>query len=100
MAADEINQGGGINGQQIDVVIEDDKGSPESAAQLTGRLIDNYKVVAIIGAGASGNSLGGGAQSAVSQSTADRAVFHQPRGYAGRATTFSALATSMRSRAR
>ena len=57
MAADEINQRGGINGQQIDVVFEDDKGSPEAAAQLTGRLIDNYKVVAIIGAGASGNSL-------------------------------------------
>jgi branched-chain amino acid transport system substrate-binding protein len=57
MAADEINQAGGINGQQIDVVFEDDKGSPETAAQVTGKLIDTYKVVAIIGAGASGNSL-------------------------------------------
>jgi len=57
MAADEINQGGGINGHQIDVVIEDDKGSPEAAAQVTGKLIDNHKVVAIIGAGGSGNSL-------------------------------------------
>ena len=57
MAADEINQAGGINGHPIDVVIEDDKGSPEEAAQLAGKLIDRYKVVAIIGAGASGNSL-------------------------------------------
>ncbi len=57
MAADEINQGGGINGHQIDVVFEDDKGSPEAAAQVTGKLIEQYKVVAIIGAGASGNSL-------------------------------------------
>jgi branched-chain amino acid transport system substrate-binding protein len=57
MAADEINQAGGINGRQIDIVIEDDKGSPEEAAQATGKLIDRYKVVAIIGAGASGNSL-------------------------------------------
>ena len=57
MAADEINQAGGINGRQIDIVIEDDKGSPEEAAQVTGRLIDRYKVLAIIGAGASGNSL-------------------------------------------
>lgn len=57
MAADEINQSGGINGHQIDVVFEDDKGSPEAAAQVTGKLIDSYKVVAIIGAGASGNSL-------------------------------------------
>lgn len=57
MAADEINQAGGINSQQIDVVFEDDKGSPESAAQVTGKLIDRDKVIAIIGAGASGNSL-------------------------------------------
>jgi branched-chain amino acid transport system substrate-binding protein len=57
MAADEINQAGGINGQQIDVVFEDDKGSPELAAQVTGKLIDSYKVIAIIGAGGSGNSL-------------------------------------------
>jgi branched-chain amino acid transport system substrate-binding protein len=57
MAADEINQAGGINGHKIDVVIEDDKGSPEEAAQLAGKLIARYKVIAIIGAGASGNSL-------------------------------------------
>ena len=57
MAADEINQAGGINGNKIDVVIEDDKGSPEAAAQTTGKLIKRDKVVAIIGAGASGNSL-------------------------------------------
>ena len=57
MAADEINQAGGLNGRQIDIVIEDDKGSPEEAAQLTGKLINRYKVIAIIGAGASGNSM-------------------------------------------
>jgi branched-chain amino acid transport system substrate-binding protein len=57
MAADEINQAGGINGHNLDLVIEDDKGSPEESAQITGKLIERYKVVAIIGAGASGNSL-------------------------------------------
>ena len=57
MAADEINQAGGINGHPIDIVIEDDKGSPEEAAQITRKLIDRYKVIAIIAAGASGNSL-------------------------------------------
>jgi branched-chain amino acid transport system substrate-binding protein len=57
MAADEINQAGGIKGQRVDIVIEDDKGSPESSAQITSKLIQTYKVVAIIGAGASGNSL-------------------------------------------
>lgn len=56
MAASEVNQTGGINGRQIDVVIEDDKGSPEEAARLTAKLIDEDKVVAIIAGGTSGNS--------------------------------------------
>jgi branched-chain amino acid transport system substrate-binding protein len=57
MAADEINQAGGINGRRLDVIVQDDKGSPEIAAQSTSKLIQQYKVVAIIGAGGSGNSL-------------------------------------------
>ena len=56
MAADEINNAGGINGRKIDVVIEDDRGSAEEAARLTAKLIDNDKVVAIIAGGTSGNS--------------------------------------------
>ena len=36
MAADQINQAGGINGRRIDVVISDDKGSPEEAARADG----------------------------------------------------------------
>lgn len=56
MAASEVNQSGGINGRQIDVVIDDDKGSPEEAARLTAKLIDQDKVVAIIAGGTSGNS--------------------------------------------
>src|SRR6185436_6297270 len=57
MAADEINQAGGIGGRRIDVVIEDDKGSPEEAARLTAKLIDQDKVIAVIAGGVSGNSL-------------------------------------------
>jgi branched-chain amino acid transport system substrate-binding protein len=57
LAADEINQAGGIDGHQLDIVIEDDKGSPEEAAQAARKLIDRYQVVAIVAAGASGNSL-------------------------------------------
>jgi len=57
LAADEINQSGGINKRHIDVVIEDDKGSPEEAARLTAKLIDQDKVVAIIAGGTSSNSL-------------------------------------------
>lgn len=56
MAADEINQAGGINGRKIDIVIEDDRGSPEVAAQLTAKLIDQDKVIAIIAGGTSGIS--------------------------------------------
>src|SRR5689334_12964695 len=57
LAADELNQTGGINKRRIDVVIEDDKGSPEEAARLTAKLIDQDKVVAIIAGGTSSNSL-------------------------------------------
>lgn len=56
MAAAQTNQLGGINGRQIDVVIQDDKGSPEEAARLASKLIDQDKVVAIIAGGTSGNS--------------------------------------------
>ena len=56
MAASEVNQSGGINGRKIDIVIEDDKGSPEEAARLTAKLIDQDKVIAIIAGGTSGNS--------------------------------------------
>ncbi len=57
MAAAEINSLGGISDRQIDVSIEDDKGSPERAATLASKLINQDKVVAIIAGGASGNSL-------------------------------------------
>lgn len=57
MAAVEINQAGGVNGHDLDIVIQDDKGSPESAAESAGKLISRDKVVALIGAGASGDSL-------------------------------------------
>ena len=56
MAADLINQAGGIRGRKFDIVIEDDQGSPERAALLAGKLIDEDHVVAIIAGGTSGNS--------------------------------------------
>jgi branched-chain amino acid transport system substrate-binding protein len=57
MAAAKMNQFGGIKGRQIDVVIEDDRGSPEESARLTAKLIDEDKVIAIVAGGVSGNSL-------------------------------------------
>ncbi|HKY30281.1 MAG TPA: ABC transporter substrate-binding protein [Pyrinomonadaceae bacterium] len=66
MAADEINQAGGINGRKIDLIVEDDQGSPELAATLANKLARQDKVVTLIAGGASGSSLAAGpiAQSA------------------------------------
>jgi branched-chain amino acid transport system substrate-binding protein len=57
MAADEINGLGGIDGRKIDVVIEDDQGSPERAAKLASKLINQDKVIAVVAGGISGASL-------------------------------------------
>ncbi len=66
MAADEINQAGGINGRKIDIVMEDDEGSPVIAATVVNKLTRQDKVIALIAGGASGSSLAAGpnAQSA------------------------------------
>ncbi len=66
MVAEEINQAGGINGRKIDIVIEDDQGSPELAATVVNKLTRQDKVIALIAGGASGSSLAAGpnAQSA------------------------------------
>lgn len=56
MAADEINQAGGINGHKLDVMIEDDKGKPGLAAASITKLVQGGQVIAIIGGGTSNNS--------------------------------------------
>ena len=60
LAAAQINQSGGINGRKLDIVIEDDQGSPERAAMVVNKLVHQYHVVALIAGGASGNSLAAG----------------------------------------
>ena len=57
MAADEINKAGGINGRQIQILSEDDEGRPEKAATVGTKLIDQDKVIALLGEVASGNTL-------------------------------------------
>jgi branched-chain amino acid transport system substrate-binding protein len=57
MAADEINKSGGINGRQIKILSEDDEGRPEKAATVVTKLIDQDRVVALLGEVASGNTL-------------------------------------------
>ncbi|MFZ0061645.1 MAG: ABC transporter substrate-binding protein [Pyrinomonadaceae bacterium] len=60
LAAAEINRAGGINGRKLDVVIEDDQGSPERAATVVNKLVHQDNVVALIAGGASGSSLAAG----------------------------------------
>lgn len=60
LAAAEINYAGGINGRKIDIVIEDDQGSPERAAMVVNKLVNLDKVVTLIAGGASGSSLAAG----------------------------------------
>jgi len=67
MAVEELNQGGGINGHRIDLVIEDDQGNPERAAARAGKLIDQDKVIAVIAGGTSGNSRAGAPKAQVAR---------------------------------
>ena len=57
MAADEINKAGGIDGRQIQIIVEDDQGEPNKAATVVSKLVNQDKVQAILGEVASSNSL-------------------------------------------
>src|SRR5215212_1505266 len=57
MAIDEINAAGGINGRKIDVLVEDDQGQPQQASTVVTKLVNQDKVIAVIGEVASTNSL-------------------------------------------
>ena len=48
MAVEEINDAGGINGRKIELIIEDDLGTPEGAVKAENKIID-AGVVAVIG---------------------------------------------------
>src|SRR5829696_7997186 len=57
MAIDEINAAGGINGRKVEWKMEDDQGQPQQASTVVAKLINQDKVVAVIGEVASTNSL-------------------------------------------
>lgn len=48
MLVDQANAAGGINGQQIELIVEDDKGDPKEAGLVSERMVSN-KVAAVIG---------------------------------------------------
>lgn len=49
MAAEELNEAGGVLGKKVELVIEDDRNDPKETANVVRKLIDQDKVVAIIG---------------------------------------------------
>ncbi len=57
MEVDKINKAGGINGRPIDLIIEDDATDAAKAAAATTKLIEQDKVVALIGATGTGQSV-------------------------------------------
>ena len=57
MARDEINNAGGINGRQIQLIIEDEQGEPGKVTTVVTKLLRQDQVHAILGEVASTNSL-------------------------------------------
>lgn len=51
---EEINKSGGINGKEIQFIFEDDQADPTPSIQAFNKLVDNDKVVAILGPVTSG----------------------------------------------
>jgi branched-chain amino acid transport system substrate-binding protein len=57
LAFEEINAAGGVNGKKLEMIFEDDQGTPEKAKTVISKLISQDKVVAVLGEVASSNSL-------------------------------------------
>ncbi len=57
MMVDGINKKGGIKGKKIELIIKDSGGSPEKAFSFAKQLIDEDKVLAIIGPSTSGETM-------------------------------------------
>jgi branched-chain amino acid transport system substrate-binding protein len=57
MAADEVNAAGGINGKQVELVIQDTRSESQEAATVVTRLVTQDRVVALLGEVASSRSI-------------------------------------------
>jgi len=57
LAVDELNRAGGVLGERLDLVVEDDHNDPSEAASVVSKLITRNHVVALIGENASSRSL-------------------------------------------
>jgi branched-chain amino acid transport system substrate-binding protein len=57
MAADEINAAGGINGKQVDILVQDDRSDASEAATIVTKFVTQDQVHAILGEVASSRSI-------------------------------------------
>ncbi|MBI9104276.1 MAG: ABC transporter substrate-binding protein [Spirochaetales bacterium] len=57
MVVEELNAAGGIDGRMIELIIKDTAGNPEKAISFTKQLIEEDKVLAIIGPSTSGETM-------------------------------------------
>src|SRR5688572_26265876 len=57
MAVEEVNAAGGVLGKKIKILLEDDQGKPEEAATAVTKLVNQDKVVAILGEVASSRTM-------------------------------------------
>ncbi len=57
MLVAKLNEGGGINGQKIQLIIKDTGGKPENTVSMTKQLIEEEQVLAIIGPSTSGETM-------------------------------------------
>lgn len=57
MLAEKINAAGGLLGRQIQVIVKDTQGSPEKAVSFAKQLIEEERVVAIIGPSTTGETM-------------------------------------------
>jgi branched-chain amino acid transport system substrate-binding protein len=57
MLVEKINKDGGVNGQKIELIVKDSGGKKENAVSLAKQLIEEDKVLAIIGPSTSGETL-------------------------------------------
>jgi branched-chain amino acid transport system substrate-binding protein len=57
MLVDKINAGGGVLGRKVEVVLKDSAGSPEKAVSFAKQLIEEEKVLAIVGPSTSGETM-------------------------------------------
>ena len=57
MLVEKINASGGVNGQKLELVVKDTGGSPEKAVSFAKQLIEEDKVLAIVGPSTSGETM-------------------------------------------